>query len=143
MSVHSVDQETRPQGMPDRVIWPHPDLSESISFKCWDCDRGWSAPILPFPRFEDELTLAILTDVSDDEEMMHSLTPICGRFQGTPEFCLPWDEDDEPLAHYLGVIARDEMGDAVTKLVKAGVPLDWIVLVDWDGERVYPILRNF
>ncbi|MDJ1168926.1 hypothetical protein PMG71_05760 [Roseofilum sp. BLCC_M154] len=42
---------TRPQGMPEppaeelryRVIHPHPDLSKSISFKCWDCDRVWPA----------------------------------------------------------------------------------------------------
>jgi len=89
------------------------------------------------------LTLAILTDVSDDEDLMHRLTPICGRFQGTPEFGLPWDEDDKPLAHYLGVIARDEMGDATAKLVKAGVPVDWIILVDWGGDRVWPAQEKF
>lgn len=139
MSAHSVKEETRPQGMPDQVIWPHPDLSESISFKCWDCDRGWSAPLLPSPRFEDELTLAILTDVNDESELVDRLTPICGRFQGSPEFCLPWDEDEEQLAHYLGVIARDEMGDAIAKLTGTGVPVDWIILLDWEGDRVWPV----
>ena len=134
MSAHSVKEETRPQGMPDRVIWPHPDLSESISFKCWDCDRGWSAPLLPFPRFEDELTLAILTDIEDDSELCDRLNPICGNFQGSPEFCLPWNLS--ALAYYLGVIAKDEMEDAIAKLTGAGVPVDWIILLDWEGIRV-------
>ncbi len=134
MSVHLVNQETRPQGMPDPVIWPYPDLSESISFKCWDCDHGWSAPLLPPPRFEDELTLAILTDVSEDSELVDLLTPICGRFQGSPEFCLPWNLD--ALSYYLGVIAREEKEDAIAKLTGAGVPSDWIVLLDWEGIQV-------
>jgi len=158
MSVNLVEHNTRPEGLPPEAMWPQPNVNQSINRKGWSRDRGWSLPTLPTPRFEDELVLAILSpaydeDLSDEafererakrRELDQRLKPICGGYFGHSEFCLPWDEDedDEPLAHYLGVIARDEMGDAVTKLVKAGVPIDWIVLLDWEGDRVWPVLRN-
>jgi len=157
MSVNSI--QTKPQGMPDYVVYPEPDLSRSISLVISD-ERGSLAPLLPFPRHEDLLTLAIADPYNfaddiplDSEEMRdyeqrceaidEALIPVCGGlFKRHAEFCLPWNDDDdgdEQLAHYLGVIARDEMGDATAKLVKAGVPVDWIILLDWEGDRVWPV----
>jgi len=129
---------------------PEPDLSESIPLEVSD-ERGFLAPLLPSPRHEDLLTLAIADPYNfardiplDSEEMKNfdrqcedldeALIPVCGGLFKHTEFCLPWNLS--ALAYYLGVIAKDEMEEAIAKLTGAGVPSDWIILLDWEGIRV-------
>jgi hypothetical protein len=141
----------RPENLPDFAVWPQPDNSTKILLCGHEEERGFITPSLPLPPFEDVLTLAIadpfdgIEQMSDEDadryrreakELDRKLTIIGGIF-AHPTFTLPWDRTR--LAHYRGLIYRSEAADVVAKLVNAGCPDEMIILVDWNGDRVWPV----